>query len=200
MHHVFPPESMERLKAVHTPLWIDSEFEQDLSEQLPAISEQLLALEKRYKGSYAKLIGMLKHSYCWTRQDIGFALSQLGRYTGAPSTAAFDGLYHVARYLVTHRNRPVMYPCWSIEGFHTLSVNFDPPKFEEIQLPNDLILIVDGDHARVMRTHRSCHHLQALVHSVALDWKHEQQQCVTLHSTDSEICGVFSCVKRGMYI
>ena len=93
-----------------------------------------------------------------------------------------------------------MYPRWSIDGFHTLCVNFDPPKFEEIQLPNSLILIVDSDHARDMRTRRSCHHLQALVHGVALDWKHEQQRCVALHSTDSEIRGVFSCVKQGMNI
>ena len=93
-----------------------------------------------------------------------------------------------------------MYPRWSIEGFHTLRVDFDPQKFEEIQLPNGLILIVDSDHVRDMRTRRSCQHLQALVHGVALDLKHEQQQCVTLHSTDSEICGVFSCVKRGMNI
>ena len=35
---------------------------------------------------------------------------------------------------------------------------------------------------------------------MALDWKHKQQRCVALHSTDSEIRGVFSCVKRGMNI
>ena len=96
VHRFFPPEFVDRLKAVHTSFQTDSEFEQDLSEQLPATSEKLLALEKRYKGSYAKLIGMLNHPYYWTHQDIGFALSQLGRYTGAPSPAAFEGLYHGA--------------------------------------------------------------------------------------------------------
>ena len=65
-----------------------------------------------------------------------------------------------------------MYPRKNIQGFHTLRVDFDPPKFEEIQLPNGLLLIVDSDHARDMRTRKSCHHLQALVHGVALDWKH----------------------------
>ena len=38
------------------------------------------------------------------------------------------------------------------------------------------------------------------MHGVALDWKHEQQQCVALHSTDSEIRSVSSCVKRGLTI
>ena len=65
-----------------------------------------------------------------------------------------------------------MYPCRSIDGFHTLRVDFDPPEFEEIQLPNGLILIVNSNHARDMHTHRSYHHLQALVHGVALNWKH----------------------------
>ena len=38
VHHFFPPESTERLKAVHTSFRTDSEFEQDLLEQLPATS------------------------------------------------------------------------------------------------------------------------------------------------------------------
>ena len=59
---------------------------------------------------------------------------------------------------------------------------------------------MDSDHAHDVRTCRSCHHHQALVNGVALDWKHEQQRCVALHLTDSEIRGVFSCVKRGMTV
>jgi len=200
VHHFFPPDSTERLKDVHTPFRTDSQFEQDLSEQLPATGNHLRELEKRYGGSYSKLIGMLNHPYCWTRQDIGFALSRLGKYTGAPNPASFEGLYRIARYLATHRNCPVMYPRRSIQGFHSLRVDFDPPKFEEILLPNGLLLIIDSDHAQDMRTRRSCHHLQALVHGVALDWKHEQQRCVALHSTDSKIRGVFSCVKRGLTV
>ena len=62
-----------------------------------------------------------------------------------------------------------MYPCQSIEGFLTYRVDFDPPKFEEIQLTNDLILVGDSDHTRDIHTYHSCHHLQALVHNVAID-------------------------------
>ena len=122
--------------------------------------EQLLTLEKRYKGYYVKLIGMLNHSYCWTRQDIGFTLSQLDRYICAPSPVVFEGSHRVARYLAIHRNWPVMYPRWRIEGFHTLRIDFCPPKFEEIQLSNSLILIMDSDHARDIHTRISYHHLQ----------------------------------------
>jgi len=90
-----------------------------------------------------------------------------------------------------------MYPRHSIEGVHTLRVDFDPPKFEAIELPNGIIFMVDSDHARDITTRCSCHHIQALVHSVAIDWKDEQQRCVALHSTDSKIRGVFGTVKRG---
>ena len=38
------------------------------------------------------------------------------------------------------------------------------------------------------------------MYGVAFDCKHEQQQCVTLHSTGSKIRGVFSCVKHGLTV
>ena len=44
------------------------------------------------------------------------------------------------------------------------------------------------------------HYLQMLVHGMALNWNNQPQHYVALHSIDSEICGVFSCVKRGTTI
>ena len=61
IYYFFPPESTERLKDVHTPFRTDLQYEQDLSEQLPATGNQLHELEKRHKGSYVKLICMLNH-------------------------------------------------------------------------------------------------------------------------------------------
>ena len=78
-------------------------------------------------------------------------------------------------------------------------MDFDPPKFESIDLPNSLIFPVDSDHARDVRTRRSCHHHKALIHGVSVDWKHDQERCMALHSTDAEVRGVFACVKRGLH-
>ena len=46
----------------------------------------------------------------------------------------------------------IMFPQLSIDGYHTLCVNFDQQKFEIIPLPNGLIFFVYSDHARGMRT------------------------------------------------
>ena len=88
---------------------------------------------------------MLMPIYDWSCNDIGFALSRLSRYIQAPNRAAFKGLVRVIWYLATHPNQPVMYPCQSIAGIHTLCVDFDCPKFECIEIPNGLIFVVDSN-------------------------------------------------------
>ena len=196
----FPPQSTERLKTVHTPFRTDSEFENDLVEQLPATGDELKALEKQYKGTFPSIIGQIMHVYVWSRPELGFTCGRLSRYTTSPNAAAFAGLYRALRFLATHTHRPIMYPRRSIDGYHTLRVNFDPPKFQEIKLSNGLIIIVDSDHARDKRTRRSCHCVLTLLAGVLADWKHNQQNVVAIHSTDSEIRGVFAAVKRGLYL
>ena len=199
INYFFPPDSCEKIKAAHTPFRTDSQFETDLAEQLPAQGKDLEDLETEFKGSFSKIMGMFMHIYCWTRDDLGYPMSRYGRYIHAANRAAFEGLKWIARYLATHRHRPIMYPRRSIDGYHTLRVDFDPPHFEEIELPNSLIFPVDSDHARDLRTRRSCHHHKALLNGVAVDWKHDQERCISLHSTEAEVRGVFACVKRGMH-
>ena len=100
--HFFPPDTTDVLKKVHTPFRTDSQFEADLAEQLPATKEQLGVLVKQYKGSFPKIIGMLMHVYCWSRNDLGYALMCLSRYIQAPSRASFEGFLRLVRYLATH--------------------------------------------------------------------------------------------------
>ena len=83
----------------------------------------------------------------------------------------------------------------------TLSaVDFDPPKYEAIEIPNGLIMMVDSDHARDPSTRRSCEMAMALILGVAVDWKHGQQKFVAIHSTDSETRAMFTGVKCGFNI
>jgi hypothetical protein len=198
----FPPEKIgdSTLKAVHTPWRTDSQYEADLLEQLPAVGEALKELEKRYGGTYAAIIGSLMHVYVWSRPDIGFSCIRSSRWIHAPSAAAFAGLYRQIRYLSTHTHRPIMYPrgTLDINGTHNIRVDFDPPKFKSMELPNKLIELVDSDHARDITTRRSCHCILALLLGVVVNWKVEQQKCVALHSTDSELRGSFSATKIGM--
>ena len=79
-------------------------------------------------------------------------------------------------------------------------MDFDSPKFESITLPNGLILLVDSDHARDLRTRRSCHNLLAFMNGVVVDWKTRQQSVVSLHSTEAETRGAADATKRGIFL
>ena len=81
-----------------------------------------------------------------------------------------------------------------------MRVDFDPPKFESITLPNGLIIIVDADHARDLRTRRSCHNFLAFINGVTVDWKTSQQKVVSLHSTEAETRGAADATKRGIFL
>ena len=83
-------------------------------------------------------MGMLMHVYVWSRHDIGFALTRLGRYVQAPNPASFEGLLCTVRYIATHMNRPIMYPRASVDGYHSLHVDFDQQCFGKA-----LLTIVD---------------------------------------------------------
>ena len=83
-------------------------------------------------------------------------------------------------------------------SYHTLRIDFDPSKFEEINLPNGLIIAVDSDHARDNCTRRSCHNIITLTSNVGIDWKVEQHKYIALHSTDSETRGAFATTKKGL--
>ena len=150
--------------------------------------------------TYASIIGAIMHVYVWTRPDIGYATTRLLQYIQSPSEAAFAGLYRLLRYLATHRHRPIFYKRKQMSGTHIIRVDFDTPKFKEIELPNGLLELVDADHARDNATRQSCHCVLALLDEIIVHWKMQQQKCVVLHSTDSEIRGCLAATKEGLYL
>ena len=196
----FPPARALSLKSVHMPFRTDSQFEINLSEELSASTQDLLHLIRRYGGTYAEILGYLLHVFVWTRPDLGYSCTRLGKYTQAPTPSAFAGLYRAVRYLCTHIHRPIFYPRKRIEGYHTIRVDFDPPKFASIQLPNGLIIAVDADHGRDLHTRRSCHNFISFMNGVAIDWKTTQQKIVSLYSTEAETRGAADATKRGIFL
>ena len=93
-----------------------------------------------------------------------------------------------------------MYPRKEMTGSHTVKVEYDPPKFESIELSNGLIELVDSDHARDNATRRSCHCVLGLLNEIIIHWKMQQQKIVALNSTDSEIRGALAATKEGIYL
>ena len=71
-----PPSTTERLKKVHTPFLTNTQFETDISEDLPATKQQLVLPQKEYGGIYAEIIGQLMHIFVWTQPDLGFFCMQ----------------------------------------------------------------------------------------------------------------------------
>ena len=192
----FPPETTEHLKSPHTPFRTDSQFETNISENLLATEQQLLELLKQYGGTYAEIIGQLMHLFVWTRPDLWFFCTWHDQYIQAPNATAFAALHRGLRYVATNFHYHIVYHHKMIDGYNTLCDDFDPPKFEGINLPNGLIIAVDSDNAQDNRTCRSCHSIIALVNNVSIDWKTEQQECIALHSTDSETRGAFQLQRK----
>ena len=198
----FPPSKIEesKLKPVHTPFRTDSEYEKELMEQLPATGQELKALEERYGGTFAGILGELMHVECISRFDLSYTIRRLGAYTHAPNAAAFAGLYRALRFLATHPHRPIFYPNRKMDGYDDLTVHFDPPKFNSIKIPQGLCNIVDSDHARNNATRKSYHCSISLLNGVGIHNKMQQQKTIALHSTHSEIVGTLVSTKEGMHI
>lgn len=137
------------------------------------------------------------HVWVWSRPELGYSTTRLSQYTHAPNTASFQGLYRMLRFLATHMHRPIFYPAgMSLDDYQELRVDFDPPNFESMDIPNGLIAVDDADHARDHATRRSHDCTIALVCGVAIHWKMNQQKCIAIHSTDSELRGNFSATKE----
>ena len=198
----FPDEKIadSTMKEVHTPFRTDNQFEIDLLEQLPATKEQLKLLEKKYGAGYSSILGDLMHIWVFSRPDSGYAITRLSQYTHAPSAAAFAGLYRCLRYFATHPHRPIFFKRQEMTGSQEMRVDFDHPNHTKMTIPNSVIEMVDADHARDNATRKSCHCVLALINGVVIHWKMQQQKCIALHSTDSEIRGCFAATKEGTYL
>ena len=63
-------------KKTHSPFLVNNQYENQLSEQLPATPTQLKQLEATHGGSFAHKIGAVLFYYVWTRQDLGYACTR----------------------------------------------------------------------------------------------------------------------------
>lgn len=198
----FPPSKIEenKLKPVHTPFRTDSDYEKELMEQLPAVGSELKALESKYGGTFAGILGELMHVECVSRFDLSYSIRRLGAFSHGPNAAAFEGLRRALRYLATHVHRPVMYIRRKRGGTEELRVEFDAPLYKSIDLPTTLMTAVDSDHARDQATRRSVHCVFVLLNGVILSHKVQQQRATAIHSTHSEIIGGLAATKESTYI
>ena len=89
---LFPPDMTEQLKPGDTPDRTNSYYEHQLETHLPVTDNDLIALEKKYKGKFNTLIGQVLQIAQVTTMDLTFSCARLGLFNVAPNEAAFQGV------------------------------------------------------------------------------------------------------------
>ena len=177
----------DKLKTVHTPFRVDKDFEKELAASLPASPSDLKMLEKQYGGSYRSIYGSLLYFVNVTRLDLMFAMCRLGKYTAAPTAAAFAGLRRICRYLATKPHRPLYYPANPTHGTNIIAFEFGPNEKETLKLSNGLTCFNDTGDAQDLMDQRSLLCNTHTLGGTCVAWETKKSSSIPLHSTDSEI-------------
>ena len=177
----------DKLKKVHTPFRVDKEYEKELAASLPASPPDLKLLEKQYGGSYRSIYGSLLYFVNVTRLDLMYAMCRLGKYTAAPTSAAFVGLRRICRYLATKPHRPLYYPANPTHGTNMITFAFGPNDTKTIEMSNDLTCFNDAGDTQDLMDQRSILCNTHILGGTCVAWETKKSPSIPLHSTDSEI-------------
>jgi hypothetical protein len=186
----------DKLKTVQTPFRTDSTYEQELASSLPASPVDLTSLETEYGSSYRSTYGSLLYFSNVTRIDLIFAMCRLGKYVSAPTTASFQGLHRICRYLATKPHRPLFYPSNPSSGTNVVVFSWSPSDVEKRSFSNELLCFNDAGDPQDLQDLRS---VLCNIHTLggtAIAWESKKSTSIPLHSTDSEIRSNSRATKR----
>ena len=189
-------QSVDRIKTVTTPMRSDSAYEKELFESPPLVGNELVQSAIEYKGSYRYHTGKFQYAVTYTRFDLGFSLQRLAEYNNAPTAASFEGIGRHYRYLASDVIRPLTYPRNSMSGKTTIAYFVSPEKHIKMHLPNDLQLFTDSEFARNMSDRRSYYCIIFVLLNVAIQCKVKKSTTIAGHTTDAEMKGTYSGVRR----
>ena len=115
---------------------------------------------------YRQIVGSLLHLYCYTRPDIGFAMSQLCRHVSDPRPAHVDALLHTVSYLA---------------GTKDLGVRYTRGE------PRTVEMYCDASYGDCVDTRRSISGYCVIINGGAVSWLSKRQPCVSLSSCEAEL-------------
>ena len=187
---------VERIKTVTTPMRSDSQFERELFESQPLPPDKLREHALQYNGSFRYHTGKFQFAVTWTRFDMGFSLQRLAEYNNAPTSLAFEAIGRHYRYIAGDVIRPLVYPRHDIKGTTTISYFVSPEKQIKMVLPNDLQLFTDSEFARNLADRKSYYCIVFLLLNVAIQVKVKKSTNIAGHTTDAEMKGTYSGVRR----
>jgi hypothetical protein len=132
-----------------------------------------------FECEYAELVGSLNYIATRTRPDISFALSVCSKYTDKPRKQHWQALKRVLRYL---------------QGTQEYGLLYKPAKHPQITVYSDADY--GGDH----ENRRSTSGMVCLINHGPVSYKAQQQQIVTMSTTEAEYIACTLAVKEIMWI
>jgi hypothetical protein len=124
-------------------------------------------------------------------------MCRLGKYVSAPTTASFQGLHRICRYLATKPHRPLFYPSNPSNGSNVVVFTWSPTDTERKSFSNDLLCFNDASDAQDLQDLRS---VLCNVHTLggtAIAWESKKStSSIPLHSTDFDIRSNSRATKR----
>ena len=136
---------------------------------------------------YRQAVGALMHLVVGTRPDLAFAVSQVSRFSSAPTTVHWKAVTTILRYLV---------------GTINLGLVFKPSAAAQPASPIRIYAHVDADWGGEPDTRRSTTGFILWVGTMPISWRSKLQgsKTVALSSTESEYVAACGCVQEVMWL
>ena len=141
------------------------------------VEEQPTQTEITY---YQSAVGALMHAACATRPDISYAVSALSQYSARPSTAHFDALKRVFRYLHGSADQALTY---------TGTTDTTPR----------VTAYVDSDYASNPENRRSVTGYAFVLCGGLISWASRRQKTVAQSSVEAEYMAMAEGVKEAIW-
>ena len=176
-HHYFG-NSIDKVKALSTPMHYDNTYENELYDSFPLSPDELSKAAVKYKGAYRFWIGKFMFLSTQTRFEIGFAVQRLSEYNNNPTLIGFESIVRILRYLAGDVLRPLVYPKRGLNGNDTISWFAAPTQKHEITVKNEPSLFFDAEFARDIESRRSYFCNIITVYNVAVLFKVKKRKQV----------------------
>jgi hypothetical protein len=128
---------------------------------------------------YQSMLGSIMYAMLWTRPDLGYAVSLLGRFSANPGPEHWNCMKHVLRYLQRTKNMVIEYNGNTPFNFHGFS---------------------DSDWAEDRATRRSTSGNVFLMAGGAISWASKRQATVAVSSTEAEYMAAAFAAKELIWL
>jgi hypothetical protein len=200
----FPNESTRpNIEPLPQSLLLQFDKETGPPEHSPAAD----ALSTKHGFGYRNVLGELIYAYVTCRLDIGYAITKLAQYSGAPADIHYTALKRLCGYLRRTKHWGILY--WRPQPVLSLPIGSDAPYVDtNADLPSfpcpadrfQLTGYVDAAHANDVSTRRSVTGIVFTLCGGAISYRSKLQPTVSTSSTEAEFIAAVSAAKTALYL